>query len=49
MSRKGYCGFLFKEYDLTLPEVPFIHTTDGLDESEDDGIMMPSTTEQMEF
>ena len=47
--KKGYCGFLFKEYDLTLPEVPFIHTTDGLDESEDDGIMMPSTTEQMEF
>lgn len=46
---RGYCGFLFKEYDLTLPEVPFIHTTDGLDETEDDGIMMPSTTEQMEF
>lgn len=46
---KGYCGFLFKEYDLTLPEVPFIRTTDGLDESENDGIMMPSTTEQMEF
>lgn len=46
---KGYCGFLFKEYDLTLPEVPFIHTTDGLDESEGDGIMMPSTTDQMGF
>lgn len=46
---KGYCGFMFKQYDLTLPEVPFIHTTDGLDESEDDGIMLPSTTEQMEF
>lgn len=45
----GYCGFLFKEYDLTLPKVPFIHTTDGLDESEDGSIMMPSTTEQMEF
>lgn len=46
---KGYCGFLFKEYDLTLPEVPFIPTTDGLDEYEDDGIMMPSTTDQMGF
>lgn len=46
---KGYCGFMFKQYDLSLPELPFIHTTDGLDESEDDGIMMPSTTEQMEF
>lgn len=46
---KGYCGFLFKEYDLTLPEVQFIHTTDGLDETEDDCIMTPSTTEQMEF
>lgn len=46
---KGYCGFLYKEYDLTLPEVPFIPTTDGLDGEEDDGIMMPSTTEQMEF
>lgn len=46
---KGYCGFLFKEYDLTLPEVPFIPTTDGLDETETDGIMMPSTTDQMGF
>lgn len=46
---KGYCGFLFKEYDLTLPEVPFIHTTDGLDESKDDGIMMPSTMNQIGF
>lgn len=46
---RGYCGFLFKEYDLTLPEVPFIPTTDGLDESEDDGIMMPSTTDQKGF
>lgn len=44
---KGYCGFLFKEYDLTLPEVPFIQTTDGLDESGGDDIMMPSTTDQM--
>ena len=46
---KGYCGFMFKEYDLTLPEVPFIQTTDGLDESENDGMMMPSTTDQMGF
>lgn len=46
---KGYCGFLFKEYDLTLTEVPFIHTTDGLDESDGDDIMMPSTTDQMGF
>ena len=46
---KGYCGFLFKEYDLTLHEVPFIRTTDGLDESENDGMMMPSTTDQMGF
>lgn len=46
---KGYCGFLFKEYDLTPPAAPFIHTTDGLDESEGNGIKMPSTTEQMEF
>ena len=46
---KGYCGFMFKQYDLSLPELPFIHTTDGLDESEDDGKMMPSTTEQTEF
>lgn len=46
---KGYCGFLFKEYDLTLPEVPFIRTTDGLDESENDGMMMTSTTDQMGF
>lgn len=46
---KGYCGFMFKQYDLTLPEVPFIPTTDGLDESEDDGIMMPLTTDQMGF
>lgn len=46
---KGYCGFLFKEYDLTLPEVPRIPTTGGLDESEGDGIMMPSTTDQMGF
>lgn len=45
----GYCGFLFKEYDLTLPKVPFIPTTDGLDGEEGDDIMMPSTTEQMEF
>lgn len=42
----GYCGFLFKEYDLTLPEVPFMPTTDGLDREEDDGIMMPP---KMEF
>lgn len=46
---RGYCGFLFKEYDLTLPVVPFIPTTDGLDESEGDGIMMPSTTDQIGF
>lgn len=46
---KGYCGFLFKEYDLTLPEVPFIPTTDGFDSEEDGGIMMPSTTNQMGF
>lgn len=46
---KGYCGFSFKEYDLTLPEVPFIPTTGGLDSEEDDGIMMPSTTERVEF
>lgn len=46
---KGYCGFLFKEYDLTLPEVPFIPTTGGLDSEEADGIMMPSTTDQMGF
>lgn len=46
---RGYCGFLFKEYDLTPPEVPFINTTGGLDETEDDGIMMPSTTDQMGF
>ena len=46
---KGYCGFLFREYDLTLPKVPFIRTTGGLDESENDGMMMPSTTDQMGF
>lgn len=46
---KGYCGFLFKEYDLSLPELPLIRPTDGIDSEEGDGIMMPSTTEQMEF
>lgn len=46
---KGYCGFMFKQYDLTLPELPFGIPTDGLDSEEGDGIMMPSTTEQMEF
>lgn len=46
---KGYCGFMFKQYDLSLPELPFNHPTDGLDSEEGDGIMMPSTTEQMEF
>lgn len=46
---RGYCGFMFKQYDLSLPELPFGHPTDGLDSEEGDGIMMPSTTEQMEF
>lgn len=46
---KGYCGFMFKQYDLSLPELPFGHLTGGLDSEEGDGIMMPSTTEQMEF
>lgn len=46
---KGYCGFMFKQYDLSLPELPFGLPTDGLDSEEDDGIMMPSTTEQMGF
>lgn len=46
---KGYCGFMFKQYDLSLPELPFGHPTDGLDSEDGDGIMMPSTTEQMEF
>lgn len=46
---KGYCGFMFKQYDLSLPELPFGRPTDGLDSEEGDGIMMPSTTEQMEF
>lgn len=45
----GYCGFMFKQYDLSLPELPFGHPTDGFDSEEGDGIMMPSTTEQMEF
>lgn len=46
---KGYCGFMFKQYDLTLPELPFGRPTDGLYGEDGDGIMMPSTTEQMEF
>lgn len=46
---KGYCGFMFKQYDLSLPEQPFGIPTDGLDSEEGDGIMAPSTTEQMEF
>lgn len=46
---KGYCGFLFKEYDLSLPEQPFGHQTGGLDGEDGDGIMMPSTTEQKGF
>lgn len=46
---RGYCGFMFKRYDLTLPEAPFIPTTDGLDSEEADGIMKPSTTDQMGF
>lgn len=46
---KGYCGFMFKQYDLSLPELPFGTQTDGLDSEDDDGIMMPSTTEQMGF
>lgn len=46
---KGYCGFMFKQYDLSLPELPFGLPTDGLDSEGGDGIMMPSTTEQMEF
>ncbi len=46
---KGYCGFMFKQYDLTLPELPFGLPTDGLDSEDSDGIMAPSTTEQMEF
>lgn len=46
---KGYCGFMFKQYDLSLPERPFSLPTAVLDGEEDDGIMMPSTTEQMEF
>lgn len=46
---RGYCGFMFKRYDLSLPELPFGLPTDGLDSEEGDGIMMPSTTEQMEF
>lgn len=46
---RGYCGFMFKQYDLSLPELPFGHLTDGLDSEDGDGIMMPSTTEQMEF
>lgn len=46
---KGYCGFMFKQYDLSLPELPFGIPTDGIDSEGGDGIMMPSTTEQMEF
>lgn len=46
---KGYCGFMFKQYDLSLPELPFGPPTDGVDSEEGVGIMMPSTTEQMEF
>lgn len=46
---KGYCGFMFKQYDLSLPELPFGPQTGGLDSEEGDGIMMPPTTEQMEF
>lgn len=46
---KGYCGFMFKQYDLSLPELPFGLPTDGLDGEEGDCIMMPSTKEQMEF
>lgn len=46
---KGFCGFMFKQYDLSLPELPFGPSTGGLDGEEGDGIMMPSTTEQMEF
>ena len=46
---KGYCGFMFKQYDLSLPELPFAHPTDGLDSEDGGGILMPSTTEQMEF
>ena len=45
----GYCGFMFKQYDLSLPELPFSRQTDGLGSEEGDGIMMPTTTEQMEF
>lgn len=46
---RGYCGVMFKQYDLTLPAVPFIPSTGGLDNGDEDGIMMPSTTEQMGF
>lgn len=46
---KGYCGFMFKQYDLSPPELPFGLPTDGLDSEDGDGMMMPSTTEQMEF
>lgn len=46
---KGYCGFMFKQYDLSLTELPFGLPTGGIDSEEGDGIMMPSTTEQMEF
>lgn len=46
---KGYCGFMFKQYDLSLPELPFGRPSGSLDSEGGDGIMMPSTTEQMEF
>lgn len=46
---KGYCGFMFKQYDISLPEPQFGLPTGGLDSEEGDGIMMPSTTEQKEF
>lgn len=46
---KGYCGFMFKQYDLSSPELPFGLPTDGLGGGDGNGIMMPTTTEQMEF
>lgn len=46
---KGYCGFMFKQYDLSLPELPFGQPTGGLDGEDGDGIMTPSTKKQMEF
>lgn len=46
---RGYCGLLFKQYDLSASSTQFVVPTEGLDNEDGSDTMMPSTTDQMGF